>query len=154
MADNPKLALDAAGLKNFIETQLAPFETALDAIANKDTDEGVTMDSILGKGTIPADQKEIFKRQHPLTVGPLADDGARTYGQEVVNKIRDVADSISNVYVQQINLFKDLHTNLDKTITKLFDGQHDSLDKIDGKAFLDRMGTLPGDFSGGGGPQS
>jgi hypothetical protein len=51
-------------------------------------------------------------------------------------------------------LFKDLHLNLDRTITKLMDGQHENLVKIDGKLFLDSLGTVPSDFQGKGPAQS
>ncbi|GAA4496941.1 hypothetical protein GCM10023191_039690 [Actinoallomurus oryzae] len=149
MAEN-KLKLDKAGLKSFIDNQIVPFANSLDKVANQDNDEGVTMDSLLGNGKIPEHENEIFKIQHPLSVGQLATDDSRTHGKAVVSKITDVAQSISDIYVKQIKLFNDLHRNLDTTITKLMDGQHDNLTKIDGKIFLDGLGTLPGDFQGTG----
>ncbi|GLY86788.1 type VII secretion system-associated protein [Actinoallomurus iriomotensis] len=153
MADKTKLALDKTGLKSFVDNQIVPFANSLDKIANQDSDEGVTMDSLLGKGKITEGEKEIFKVQHPLSIGQLANDDSRTHGKAVVAAITDTAQSISDVYVKQIKLFNDLHRNLDTTITKLMDGQHDNLEKIDGKIFLDSLGTLPGDFQGTGGSQ-
>ncbi|GLY80321.1 type VII secretion system-associated protein [Actinoallomurus iriomotensis] len=153
MADKPKLTLDKAGLKSFVDDQIVPFSDSLDKIANQDSDEGVTMDSLLGKGKITEGEPEIFKIQHPLSIGQMATDDTRTHGKAVVAAITDTAQSISDVYVKQIKLFKDLHTNLNTTISKLMDGQHDNLVKIDGKIFLDGLGTVPGDFQGTGGSQ-
>jgi hypothetical protein len=155
MADKPKLVLDKAGLKNFIDTQIAPFQTSLDNIANKDIEEGVTMSTLRGNGTILESEPPIFKDQKAniLSVGNLHAD-TRTNGQSVIKVLTDMVDSILEVYTKQTKLFKDLHLNLDNTVTRLFDGQHESLQKIDGKAFLDGLGTLPGDFSGTGGQQS
>jgi hypothetical protein len=153
MAEN-KLTLDKAGLKAFIDNQIVPFANSLDKVANHDTEEGVTINTLLGRGKISKDEKEIFKIQHPLSIGQLAGDDSRTHGKAVVTRITDVAESISDIYTQQIKLFKDLQQNLETTIKKLMDGQHDNLTKIDGKIFLDALGTLPGDFQGTGSQQS
>jgi hypothetical protein len=150
MAEKPKLTIDKAGLKSFVDNQIAPFEDTLDKVANKDDEQGVTMDSLLGKGHISSDEKEIFTLQRPLSIGQLAKETKYTNGDKIIGAINDAAESISDVYVKQIKLFKDLHQNLDTTITKLMDGQHDSLLKIDGKSFLDGLGTVPSDFQGGG----
>src|SRR3569833_1530197 len=155
MADKPKLVLAPGGLKNFIDTQIAPFQTSLDNIANKDIEKGVTMSTLRGNGTILESDLPIFNDQkgNILSVGNLHAD-TRTNGQNVIKVLTDMVDSILEVYTKQTKLFKDLHLNLDNTVTRLFDGQHESLQKIDGKVFLDGLGTLPGDFSGTGGQQS
>lgn len=148
MADK-KLSMDKAGLQDFVDHQIVPFQDSLDTISTKDTDNGVTMDRLLGKGVIPNDEKGIFKAQHPLSLG-YGNDSAKIGGDAFGGKIKDVAGSVSDVYTKQIKLFKDLHTNLNNTIKKLMDGQHDTLVKIDGKIFLDSLGTIPGDFQGTG----
>lgn len=144
------LKMDKAGLQAFVDNQITPFETSLKHVANDDDEHGVTMDSLLGKGHINTGDKPIFQKQRPLPIGQLATD--KDWGGDVlVNGINDVADSVSQVFIKQIKLFGDLHTNLNNTITKLMTGQHDSLEKIDGKTFLDGLGTVPGDFQGTGG---
>jgi hypothetical protein len=147
MAD--PLKLDKVGLQGFIDNQLAPFEKGLKHVANDDDEYGVTMDTLLGTGHINNNDRQIFqkKEQRPLSIGQLATSG--DWGGDVlVGKINDSATSISEVFVKQVKLFGDLHTNLNNTITKLMTGQHDSLEKIDGKIFLDGLGTVPGDFQG------
>jgi hypothetical protein len=148
MADK-KLALDKNGLQDFVDNQIVPFKGSLDKIANTDTDDGVTMNSLTGDGITSDTEKPIFTAQHPLSIGLLATDSAYG-GDKLVDSITGVAKSIGDVYTKQIKLFGDLHTNLNNTITKLMDGQHDSLVKIDGKIFLDGLGTVPGDFQGTG----
>jgi hypothetical protein len=143
------LKMDKAGLQAFVDNQIAPFETSLKHVANEDDEYGVTMDSLVGKGHISDTDKPIFHKQPPLSIGQLATD--KDWGGDVlVGKINDLADSVSQVFLTQVKLFGDLHTNLNNTITKLMTGQHDSLEKIDGKTFLDGLGTLPGDFQGSG----
>ncbi|MFB9831106.1 type VII secretion system-associated protein [Actinoallomurus acaciae] len=144
MADK-KLALDKNGLQDFVDHQIAPFQDSLDKIANTDTEAGVAIGSITGDGYESDTEKGIFKAQRPLSIGKLATDSG-SGGDKLVKKVSDVCDSITDVYTKQINLFRDLHDNLDTTIKKLMDGQHDTLVKIDGKIFLDGLGTLPGDF--------
>jgi hypothetical protein len=150
MADQPPLKLDKAGLQAFVDNQIAPFEKSLNHVANEDDEFGVTINAFLpGKGYIDKNDRPIFNAQLPLPIGQLATD-AEWGGDGLVKKITEVATSVSDVYVQQIKLFGDLHTNLNNTITKLMTGQHDSLEKIDGKIFLDGLGTVPGDFQGSG----
>lgn len=151
---HPPLSLDKAGLRDFIDHQLVPFKDSIDKIANVDTEEGVTMDSLTGEGKTSESDKQIFTFQRPLSIGHLATDSTYTGGDALIGKINDVAKSISDVYVKQLKLFGDLHTNLDRTLQKLMDNQHDTLVKIDGKAFLDGLGTVPGDFQGSGPAQS
>jgi hypothetical protein len=146
MAEQPKLKLDKAGLQDFVDHQIVPFKDSIDKVANVDNDEGVTMDSLLGVGEISTGDKEIYRMQRPLAIGQLAADKDWTNGDKVIGSITDTAQSISDVYKQQMKLFGDLHQNLNNTIKKLMDGQHDSLEKIDGKNFLDGLGTVPSDF--------
>ena len=149
MADHPPLKMDKAGLQNFVDTQITPFETSLKHISEDDDEHGVTMNSLQGKGKIKTTDKPIFHKQPPLSIGQLRTD--KDWGGDVlIGKINDLADSVSQVFVKQVKLFGDLHTNLNTTITKLMTGQHDSLEKIDGKLFLDSLGTVPGDFQGTG----
>jgi hypothetical protein len=143
---NP-LKLDKAGLQGFVDNQLSPFEKDLKHVANDDDESGVTMDTLLGTGHISSTDRPIYQKQRPLSIGQLAT--SKDWGGDVlVSKINESAQSISDVFVKQVKLFGDLHTNLNNTITKLMTGQHDSLEKIDGKIFLDGLGTVPGDFSG------
>lgn len=144
-----KLALDKNGLQDFVDHQIAPFQDSLDKIANTDTGAGVAIGSLTGDGYESDGEKPIFKKQRPLSIGLLATD-TDSGGDKLVKAINDVAGSITDVYTKQIKLFGDLHTNLDNTIKKLMDGQHDTLVKIDGKIFLDSLGTVPGDFQGSG----
>jgi hypothetical protein len=149
MTDKPQLKLDKAGLQDFIDHQIVPFSDSLDKIANARNEQGVTMDDLLGLGQAPDGEKWIFREQPPIPLGFMANDGedhGLTSGAAVKKSITDVATSVSHVYTQQIKLFKDLHQYLGTTIQKLMDGQHDSLDKIDGKVFLDSLGTVPSDF--------
>jgi hypothetical protein len=145
MAEKSTLKLDKAGLQDFVDHQIAPFQTSLDKIANTDTEEGVSINSLTGEGVTSDTEKPIFSAQHPLSIGLLAADSA-SGGDKLVKAINGVAESIASVYTLQTKLFRDLHTNLNNTITKLMDGQHDTLVKIDGKIFLDGLGTVPGDF--------
>jgi hypothetical protein len=151
MADKSKLTLDKAGLQDFVDHQIVPFQNSLDKIANTDTEEGVSVNSLTGEGVISDSEKPIFGAQHPLSIGLLATDSA-SGGDKIVESINGVAKSIASVYTLQTKLFRDLHTNLNNTITKLMNGQHDTLVKIDGKIFLDGLGTVPGDFQNGGNP--
>jgi hypothetical protein len=145
MADK-KLALDKNGLQDFVDHQIAPFQDSLDKIANTDTDAGVSISTLTDGGHESDSPKdEIFNKQRPLSIGKLAAD-SDSGGDKLVKQISDVCDSITEVYTKQTALFRDLHDNLNTTIKKLMDGQHDTLVKIDGKIFLDGLGTLPGDF--------
>jgi hypothetical protein len=155
MADNThKLALDKAGLKNFVDNQIVPFGKSIDKIAHEDTAEGVTVNSIIGRGHVDDKTDDIFKAQRPLSIGLLAGEDTRTNGKGVVAQVNKVGESVSDIFISQTKLFNDLHLNLDRTITKLMDGQHENLVKIDGKLFLDSLGTVPGDFQGSGPAQS
>ena len=145
MAD--PLKMDKAGLQGFVDNQIAPFEKGLKHVADDDDEFGVTMDSILGTGHINSSDRNIYQWQAPLPIGHLRSDKG-SGGEILIGKITDSAQSISDVLVKQVKLFGDLHTNLNNTITKLMTGQHDSLEKIDGKIFLDGLGTVPGDFQG------
>jgi hypothetical protein len=151
MADVKKLALDKTGLQDFIDNQIQPFQNALDKVANVDTDDGVTIGALTGDNG--SDDTGIFSAQKPLSIGLLASD--KQYGgDKLVEHINSVCKSVTGVYTQQTKLFRDLHTNLNTTIKKLMDGQHDTLVKIDGKIFLDSLGTVPGDFSSTGSGQN
>jgi hypothetical protein len=141
------LKLDKAGLQGFIDNQLAPFEKGLKHVADEDDEFGVTMDSLLGTGHINSGDRPIYQSQVPLPIGHLRSDKS-SGGDILIGKITDSAKSVSDVFIKQVKLFGDLHTNLNNTITKLINGQHDSLEKIDGKIFLDGLGTVPGDFQG------
>lgn len=147
MADHPPLKMDKAGLQSFVDTQITPFEAGLKHISKDDEEHGVTMKTLQGKGTIKATDKPIFHKQAPLSIGQLRTDKGWG-GDELITNINGLADSISDVLDKQVKLFGDLHLNLNTTITKLMTGQHDSLEKIDGKLFLDSLGTVPGDFQG------
>jgi hypothetical protein len=151
MADNNhKLALDKAGLKNFVDNQIVPFGKSIDKVAHEDTEEGVTVNSIVGRGGTDPNGDDIFKTQHPLSIGGLRFEVDRTNGKGVCEQVTKVGESVSDIFISQTKLFKDLHLNLDRTITKLMDGQHENLVKIDGKLFLDSLGTVPNDFQGKG----
>src|SRR3569833_792378 len=141
MADKPKLVLDKAGLKNFIDTQIAPFQTSLDNIANKDIEEGVTMSTLRGNGTILERDLPIFKDQkgNILSVGNLHAD-TRTNGQNVIKVLTDMVNSILEVYTKQTKLFKDLHLILYITNTKQNNNQHKSQQKNKRKENLDGLG--------------
>jgi hypothetical protein len=148
MADQPKLALDKTSLQNFIDHDLVNFNDALDKIAHKTDTQGTPpIDFLLGKGDSTADN-EFYRLHAPLAIGAALIKGA---GAPIAAAITASAQSISDIYQQQIKLFNDLDKYLNTTITKLMDGQHDSLEKIDGKTFLDGLGTVPGDFQGTGG---
>ncbi|MCW2899453.1 MAG: hypothetical protein JWO67_1718 [Streptosporangiaceae bacterium] len=147
MADNPKLALDKAGLQAFIDQQIVPFRDSLTKIATVDTEQGQTMKSLLGEAKVDAAHTDLYGMQKPLAIGLMAQDNPMLgAGASLTTAITKVAQSIKEVYDQQTKLFNDLHDNLQKTIEKLMDGQHDSLVKIDGKTFLDGLGTVPSDF--------
>src|SRR4051794_31176190 len=148
MADQPKLQLNKAGLQDFVDHQIAPFKESVKKVANDDAPEGVPINALLGKGKTPVGQESIYSIQKPITIGLMKTDTTFTHGDVLVAKINEAAESISGVYEQQIKLFGDLHDNLNKTIQKLMDGQHDSLEKIDGKNFLDGLGAVPSDFQG------
>ncbi|GAA0328605.1 type VII secretion system-associated protein [Actinoallomurus spadix] len=156
MADNTKIVLDKAGLQSFIDHQIIPFSDALDKVANKVDEHGTpTMQGILGLAPIPDSEKHklyAYRSQVPLMLGQVASsnqDQNTTGGPNLAQAVTNAATSIDKVYTQQIKLFKDLHTYLAATIKNLMDAQHDSLTKIDGKAFLDALGLVPNDFSGG-----
>ncbi|MCW2860647.1 MAG: hypothetical protein JWP48_2355 [Actinoallomurus sp.] len=149
MAETPKLALDQAGLQNFIDTQILPFRDSLTKIKTVDNDQGQTMRSLVGNGKIDDTNKDLYGLQKPLTIGQMTkvvDGGDPVKGGALANALTDAANSIDKVYEQQVKLFNDLHENLQKTITKLMQGQTNSLTLIDGKAFLDNLGTVPSDF--------
>jgi hypothetical protein len=149
MAETPKLALDQAGLQTFIDTQIIPFRDSLTKIKTVDNDQGQTMRSLIGDGKIDDTNKDLYGLQKPLTLGQMtkvADTGDPVKGGALSNALTNAANSIDKVYEQQVKLFNDLHENLQKTITKLMQGQNNSLTLIDGKAFLDNLGTVPSDF--------
>jgi hypothetical protein len=149
MAETPKLALDQAGLQTFIDTQIIPFRDSLTKIKTVDNDQGQTMRSLVGNGKIDDTNKDLYGLQKPLTLGQMTkvvDGGDPVKGGALANALTNAANSIDKVYEQQVKLFNDLHENLQKTITKLMQGQTNSLTLIDGKAFLDNLGTVPSDF--------
>jgi hypothetical protein len=150
MADQPKLALDKNSLQNFVDHDLANFSDSLDKIAHRTDTQGTPpIDFLLRKGETTTDD-DFYYRHAPLAIGAaLTKEGAP--GAPIVAAINASAESISDIYGQQIKLFGDLDKYLRVTITKLMDGQHDSLEKIDGKTFLDKLGTVPSDFQTGGG---
>ncbi|MCO6008479.1 type VII secretion system-associated protein [Actinoallomurus purpureus] len=153
MADKKKLALDKTSLQNFVNHDIANFKDTLDKVANKTDTEGTPpIDFLLGKGE-STPENDFYRVHAPLAIGGLAKDSG-TGGKDIVDHITASAGSISDIYKKQIKLFTDLEKYLNATITKLMDGQHDSLTKIDGKAFLDGLGTVPSDFDSTGGSQT
>ncbi|MEV5750304.1 type VII secretion system-associated protein [Actinoallomurus sp. NPDC052308] len=150
MADKTKLALDKTSLQNFVNHDIANFKDSIDKVAHKtDTNNTPPIDVLLGKGqTAPGE--EFYQSHAPLAIGALGKDSG-TGGKAIVDAITTSAQSISDIYKKQLKLFTDLDKYLNTTITKLMDGQHDSLTKIDGKIFLDTLGTVPSDFQTTGG---
>jgi methyl coenzyme M reductase beta subunit len=146
MADNTKLALDKAGLQRFIDDEIAPFRDSLTKIKTMDNEQGPTMKSLLGDAKIDAAHADLYGMNKPLAIGLMAQKDDKVKGASLADAITNTAQSIITIYDQQVKLFKDLHDNLQKTIEKLMDGQQGSLDAIDGKTFLDGLGTVPSDF--------
>jgi hypothetical protein len=149
MADK-KLALDKQWLQDFVDHQIAPFQTSLENVAHTDDEEGVAIGTLLGKTDYLDDVEPIYKidGQQPLPVGQLDSEGNNniTGGMGVVTAMRELCESVIDVYEKQITLFRDLHDNLNTTIETLMGAQHDNLEKVDGQIFIDSLGTLPDDF--------
>jgi hypothetical protein len=153
MADAaPKLKLDKAGLQDFLDHQVTPFQDSLRKIADDDPTAGPSMASITGTGTITPSENNTFGMEKPLSIGLMGSSGGfngsgdATTGAALNAKLTTVAKSVITVYTAQTKLFGDLHDNLGTTITTLFDAQHTNLSTIDGKTFLDDLGNLPDDF--------
>lgn len=150
MTDKPKLTLDKNSLQHFVDHDIVDFQDSIDKAAHKDDNNGTPpIDFLLGKGK-SSEANDFYRRHAPLAIGALKTD-TTTGGKDIAEAITASAQSISGIYKSQIKLFTDLHTYLNNTIKKLMDGQHESLEKIDGKAFLDALGTVPSDFQGNGG---
>lgn len=152
MADKPKLKLDKAGLQGFIDHQVTDLQNFLDQVANKDDEEnGVAMSTLLDGKSDSADGIFLKKEQRPLSIGILATEHSYVDCAAAVTKITESAQSIIDVYAKQTKLLTHLSANLSTTIDKLIDGQHETLMKIDGKNFLDDLGSVSADFQDTGG---
>jgi hypothetical protein len=151
MPDKTKLVLNKSGLQNFLTHEIEPFADSIEKVSTKYDDQGTaTIGALVDTGQIPDTEDKIYRKQKsPLGIGRmgLEDDGG-TAGAGLISQIKVCGKSITDIYDQQGKLFKDFDKYLNRTITKLMDAQHDSLEKIDGKTFIDNLGTVPSDFGG------
>ncbi|MEU9386041.1 type VII secretion system-associated protein [Streptomyces sp. NPDC048279] len=139
MADKPKnLHLDREGLQRFIDEDVQPFIDEIVKLTNPDG-FAPSLSQILGKEDY--DNPDWFGLRLPLSIGLMAEDGD-TKGKNLSDEITKAAQSVLTVLTQQQKLFKEFKEGLEETCGKLLKSRDDSLEKIDGERFLDKISDV------------
>ncbi|WP_406301724.1 type VII secretion system-associated protein [Streptomyces sp. NBC_00879] len=156
-----KLAMDKAGLEQFLTNRVLPFKEEVRKIGVDDDTFGPTMSTVLGDGDIDSDAElETYATGKPLAIGFMAQPanlGGK--GKALNTGILKTAKSLVTIYKQQTTLFGDIESDLRETIETLSRTQGANLLTLDGKRFLDIFedtaddlgGTQGGGNSGGNG---
>lgn len=133
--DKNTVRLDRKWLENFLAEEVGPFRKGLESLLQDEPDTGVpSMWELLG-GTVDFTTLEQGK---PLTIGRMATDDSFA-GKRLNDSVRTSAESIDVTVKEQIELFKSVEENLRDAIEVLFKTQGQSLEKIEGRKFLEHF---------------
>ncbi|MFD9053312.1 type VII secretion system-associated protein [Streptomyces zaomyceticus] len=134
MAEQDKAArLDRAWLERFLEEQVIPFRRRLEALLEDDPRTGTPSMWRLTGGIVAPDEMDTKK---PLAIGLLADDKSNVGGDKLNESLKLSAESIHQTVSSQVDLFRAIEDNLRVTIREMVKSQKESLEKIEGRAFL------------------
>ncbi|MFJ1746196.1 type VII secretion system-associated protein [Streptomyces sp. NPDC088116] len=144
MAENtPTVNVNKAWMQKFLDDDIKPFRKAIAAIREdgeapaSDLKAPAVGNLLAGNGAKTAagfhDGQKV-----PLAIGLMAaDEGERTNGAYVIKSLNAVLEQLEEILKMQSELFEEMEANLEDSIEKMFKTQDDSLEKIDGKKFID-----------------
>ncbi|MGI5404621.1 type VII secretion system-associated protein [Streptomyces sp. CA-135486] len=155
MANDPnpstgKLAMDKAGLEQFLANRVLPFKEEIRKLGVDDPHFGPAMATLLGDGDIdPGAEFDSYGTGKPLAIGFMAlPDNLGGKGKDLNQGIVKAAASIVKILKEQTQLFADIEENLQETIDSLLSTQDANLTNVDGKKFLDIFEDTADDLGG------
>ncbi|MDH6624499.1 hypothetical protein M2271_002301 [Streptomyces sp. LBL] len=144
MAENtPTVNLNKAWLESFIEKDVGPFREAIRLIREDGTapaDDALQVPAVgnllAGNGAKAA--SGFYDGQKvPIAIGTMAaDEGGRVNGGYLVKSLNAVLEQLDGILKNQSELFEEIEANLRDTIAEMSKTQEESLEKIDGKKFV------------------
>lgn len=143
MAENaPALKLDKAGLQKFLTEDITPFLAAIKAMREDGWAGTVWVPGIPnlqgGEDGAKAAAGFLDGQQAPLAIGTMASDAkGRINGGYLISCLNKLVDEIDAILKLQVTLFEEIEDNLAATFDKVLKAQGDSLEKVDGKKFVD-----------------
>jgi hypothetical protein len=141
--------LDSPGLQAFVDGDLADFITELEKIRKDDPAGAQALKSLLdGRNTPGTLQENPF-----LAIGLMAG-GDDVHGATLISKIKDMAQSVDDIFGAQKTLFKDIDSDLRETIRTLLKTQGSNLTSINGEKLLDIFSDVDSDLGDTGGSNS
>lgn len=160
MAENtPTVNLNKAWLQKFIDNDVIPFKDEIRKIGLEGNSpvDGVLVpalaDLVAAGGKTAAGFLDAQVK--PIAIGSMAaEKGGRTNGGNVAGKLDELIKQVTEILTQQGELFGEIEDDLKQTIAKMFKTQDESLDKIDGKKFVDFFEDVDGILSEGPGSTS
>jgi hypothetical protein len=142
MANTPTVNLNKSWLQSFIDNDIIPFKDEIRKIGLEGNSpvDGVLVpalaDLVAAGGKTAAGFLD--GQVKPLAIGTMAGEtGGRTNGGNVKDKLNELITQVNAILKQQGELFGEIEDDLKATILKMFKTQDESLDKIDGKKFVD-----------------
>ncbi|MEU6227592.1 type VII secretion system-associated protein [Streptomyces sp. NPDC047042] len=142
MAENtPTVNLNKAWLQNFLDNDVIPFrdeirKLGLDGVSPVDgVDVPAVVDLVAAGGKTAVGFRD--GQVKPLAIGSMAADGkGRTNGGNIAGKLNELIEQLTSILAFQGELFDEIEDDLKETLEKMFKTQDESLDKIDGKKFV------------------
>ncbi|MFJ5225928.1 type VII secretion system-associated protein [Streptomyces sp. NPDC088400] len=161
MAENTTTVnLNKAWMQSFLTDDVGPFREAIRLIREDGTAPGDDL-AVPAVGNLLADNgaktaSGFYDGQKiPIAIGTMAaDEGGRVNGGYLVKSLNTILEQLDGILKQQSELFEEIEANLEDSMDKMFKTQDESLDKIDGKKFVDffeDVDDVLSEGSGGGG---
>ncbi|WP_217142984.1 type VII secretion system-associated protein [Streptomyces sp. AC627_RSS907] len=133
--DKNTVRLDRKWLESFLTEEVGPFRKQLEGLLENEPGTGVPSMWVLLGGTVDTLTLDQVK---PLNIGRLANDDSFS-GKHLNDSVRTSAESIDATVREQIDLFKSIEENLRDAMDVLFKTQGQSLEKIEGRQFLEHL---------------
>ncbi|MFJ4895958.1 type VII secretion system-associated protein [Streptomyces sp. NPDC088788] len=142
-SESDKVVLDKGWMKNFIDTEIEDFRTAIDKISKDGRYEGnhwnehndsYDIEDVRAVGNLSKYGNVDADNQVPLALGALV--GKDGMGADLVKAVLDAAKQLNDVVLDQKKLFDDIEDALRETMDTLLNTEGESLDKIDGDKFI------------------
>lgn len=162
MAENtPTVNLNKAWMQSFLTDDVGPFREAIRLIREDGTAPGDDDLAVPAVGNLLADsgakKASGFHdgQKIPIAIGTMAaDEGGRVNGGYLVKSLNTILEQLDGILKQQSELFEEIEANLEDSMDKMFKTQDESLDKIDGKKFVDFFEDVDDVLSEGSGGKS
>ncbi|MGY1500746.1 type VII secretion system-associated protein [Streptomyces sp. QTS52] len=159
MAENtPTVNLNKAWLQRFLDDDVSSVKDEIRkmGLEDKSPTDGVLVPALAdlmpgGKTAIGFLDAQV----KPIAIGTMAADASgRTNGGNITAKLNTLLEQVTGILTQQGELFAEIEDDLKDTIEKMFKNQEESLDKIDGKKFVNFFEDVDSILSEGPGSSS